>query len=102
MDGAMAPLEGDSLPVGLEAQAVQHVCLVHVSGEAVQHPPLLNAVLLAQAMAQHLHDDAVRNCRDRGTSSHSVIPGTAPDPTGVQGSSSNLCLLGFLMPLTLD
>lgn len=30
-----APPEGDSLPVGLVAQAVQHVCLVQVFGEAV-------------------------------------------------------------------
>lgn len=79
MDGAVAPLEGDSLPVGLEAQAVQHVCLVHVLGEAVQHPPLLNAVLLAQAMAQHLHDDAVGDCGDRGQAV--TLSSRAPLPT---------------------
>lgn len=83
MGGAVAPLEGDSLPVGLEAQAVQHVCLVQVFREAVQHPPFLNAVLLAQALAQHLHDDAVRDCREGRANGHSVILGTAPDPTGV-------------------
>lgn len=73
MGGAAAPWRV-GLPVGLVAQAVQQVRLVQVFGEAVQHPAFLNAVLLAQAPAQHLHNDAVRDCRERRASGHSVTP----------------------------
>lgn len=79
---SVAGQEGDSSPVGLGAQAVQHVCLVQVSREAMQHPPFLNAVLLAQAMAQHLHDDAVRDCGEK-TSDHLASLGTSPAPTAM-------------------
>lgn len=46
-------------PVGLVAQAVQQARLVQVPREAVQHPPSVHAVVLAQALVQHLQDEAV-------------------------------------------
>lgn len=76
------PDEGHS-PVGLVLQGVQHVRLVQVPGEAVHHPPFLDAVVLGQAAAQHIHDDAVGDCRQRTTRDRdSAVLATSPDPTG--------------------
>lgn len=87
MARAAALPEGDSSPVGLVAQAVHHERLVQISREAVQHPPFLNAVLLVQALAQHLHDEAVGDCRERRTSHHSAIPGTLLTQQECEGGS---------------
>lgn len=53
-------------PAGLVAQAV-HRSLVQASGSRSTHP--LNAVLLVQALFQHLHDDVVGDCGERKHSS---------------------------------
>ena len=82
MARAEAPPEAGCSPVGLVAQAVHQARLVPVSREAVQHPPSLNAVLLVQALPQHLHDDVVGDCRERKTAGHSAALATSPEPTG--------------------
>lgn len=65
LPGPWEGLWGSSSPVGTVAHRGQHPCLVQVSREAVQHPPFLDAVLLAQTFSQSLDDDTVWHCRGR-------------------------------------
>lgn len=72
---AGAPPEENGSPVGPVVRSVQQACLVQVSREAVQHPSFLDAVELVQALAEHLHDDVVRDCRQRRTNDGDCRPG---------------------------
>lgn len=65
-------LWGSSSPVRTVAHRGQHLCLVQVSWEAVQHPSFLDAVLLVQTISQSLGDDTVWHCRGRRIRKHSV------------------------------